>query len=102
MHNIAKFRLLNEDFLTLDMVRKPTNARECIKISYIIDIVFLLHVSATLMVTHQEECYVCNNILLRNYVHLLVPLPCLIAQCKVMAYLKLYDHFFAPDYVYRT
>jgi nucleoside recognition membrane protein YjiH len=48
----------------------------------------------SLMAVNQEECYVCNKILLCIYVDLLVSLPCLIAQCKVMDYLKLLIIFF--------
>jgi hypothetical protein len=35
-------------------VRKPINACKCIKVSYIIDIVFFLHVSATLVAILRE------------------------------------------------
>jgi len=38
-------------------VRKPINAYKCIEVSYIIDIVFLLHVSATLVAILREVHY---------------------------------------------
>ena len=41
----------------LDTVTKSTNARNCIKLSYIINIVFLLHVSVTLVAILTEAHY---------------------------------------------
>jgi hypothetical protein len=38
------------------MLTKPTNAYKRIKVSYIIDTVFLLHVSATLVAILREVC----------------------------------------------
>jgi len=38
----------------VDMVTKPTNAHTCIKVLCIINIVFLLHVSATLVAVLRE------------------------------------------------
>jgi hypothetical protein len=35
----------------LDMVMKPTNAHKCIKVSYIINIICLLHVLSTRCIT---------------------------------------------------
>ena len=55
MHYIAKFRFSNEGFLPLDMVTKPKNAHKYIKVSFIINIVFLLHVSATHMANTKKN-----------------------------------------------
>jgi hypothetical protein len=39
------------------MVTKPTNAHKTVKVSYIINIVRTLHVSATLVAMLREMCY---------------------------------------------
>jgi len=39
------------------MITKPTNARRCIEVSYIINIVCVLFVSATLVTIHREVHY---------------------------------------------
>jgi len=48
--------------VTLYAVRKPINAYKCMKASYIIDIVFLLHVSATLVAILREVYYTLMDI----------------------------------------
>jgi hypothetical protein len=58
-------------------VRKPINAYTCIKVSYVIDIVFLVHVSATILAVLRKvhyEGWICRDItedckLISRYIH---------------------------------
>ena len=39
------------------MITKPTDAHKCIKVTYIVNIIGLLHVSATVVATLMEQQY---------------------------------------------
>jgi hypothetical protein len=65
---------VNINLFHLDMLATTTNALACVRLSYIINILFLVHVSVTLVAifreVHYKECW--------------FPYHILIAQCSVV------------------